>query len=290
MTALPVVALTVSAVFMYLAGARMFGSAKFGLVTAALFASTPLLWWQSQHAPASLYPLPFVAGWLAAMAHVNGPRATASWVAAGLALGAGVYASLASVVMMPLFLLLTIAVFAHAEVLTRRHAGLLLAGFAVAVLPGAISFLRHPHVFRDTVNAYQLYDANRFNLRQGIREMASWVGLTARSEVYYDYFNPAFLFLTGRLLLLPLLVLIPAGFVRIVSAEPAPIARLSIAGFLAAPFAASLTAQAPTPGRALFLTPFAALLAVYGIRWLLSWRASTTGAARLQRLARWSRP
>src|SRR5207244_4405481 len=116
----------------------------------------------------------------------------------GAILGVGVYASYASMVMMPLFLLLTIAVAAHGRALSSWQMGAMVAAFCVAVSPVAVFLIRHPDAFRATVNAFHLYDADRFSLRQGVREMASWVGLTARSEVYYDYFNPAFLFLTGR--------------------------------------------------------------------------------------------
>jgi len=276
MTPLSFAALAASIGLMYLVGARMFASARFGVVTVALFALTPLLWRQSQHAPASLDPLPFVVGWLLAVAHFQPAQATRWPVVAGGLLGVGVYTSHAAAVMMPLYLLLTIAVVAHARAASLRQLVLLVAAFSVAVSPLAVSLVRHPEGFRNTINAYHLYDANRFNVRQGIHEMASWVGLTARSEVYYDYFNPAFLFLTGRVLLLPLVVLLPAGLFQIVSDETTPLARLSMAGFLAAPFAASLTAEAPTPGRILFITPFAAIVSAYGMKRLLSWLGWTS--------------
>ena len=54
MTPPSVAALTASIGLMYVVGARMFAGARFGIVTVALFALTPLLWRQSQHAPASL--------------------------------------------------------------------------------------------------------------------------------------------------------------------------------------------------------------------------------------------
>jgi len=274
MTPAALAALTASIGLMYVLGARIFASTRMGIVTVALFALTPLLWLQGRQAPASLEPLPFVVGWLLAAAHIQHDRAGWWPVAAGGCLGAGVYTSQAAVVMMPLYLVLTVAVMAHARAAPLRHVVLLAAAFFVVAAPFAVSLLRHPEGFRDTVNAYHLYDANRFSLRQGVREMASWVGLTARTEVYYDYFNPAFLFLTGRVLLFPLAVLLPVGIGHMVSSETVPIARLSIAGFVVAPFAASLTAQAPTPGRILFITPFAAIVSAYGMKRLLSWRPS----------------
>ena len=272
MTPLSLAALTASTVFMYLLGARLFASARFAVLTAALFVLTPLLWRQTQDAPASLYALPFVAGWLFAAAHMQSAH-TSGWpVIAGGLLGGGVYTSNAAAVMMPLYALLTIAVFAQARAVPLRELALFVAAFDIGAGPLAVSFISHPERFRDTVNAHHLYDANRFNVLQGMREMSSWVGLTARTEVYYDYFNPAFLFLTGGVLLFPLAVLVPAGLYQIVSDEATPLARLSLVGFLAAPFAASLTAQAPIPGRILFITPFAAIVSAYGIKRLLSWR------------------
>jgi hypothetical protein len=279
-----------SLALMYALGARMFASARFGTLAAVLFALTPLLWQQSQNASASFYALPFVVGWLWAITHLQDTSVMPWSAVAGFALGVGAYTSHAALVMMPLYLLLTLGVFAHARTVPPRQLGLLLAAFVVAVSPFAVSLLRHPDEFRDTVNAYHLYDANRFNVRQGVREMASWVGLTARSEVYYDYFNPAFLFLTGRVLLLPLVVLIPAGLCQILSSETTPLARLSLAGFLMAPFAAALTAERPTPGRILFITPFAALVSVYGVQRLMSWRTWTSSYAEWWRMARLRRP
>jgi len=107
---------------------------------------------------------------------------------------------------------------------------------------------------------------------QGVHEMVSWVGLTARSETYYDYFKPSFLFLTGRVLFFPCVVLLPAGLYRILISESTPLARLSLAGFLTAPFAASLTTERPTPGRILFITTFAAIVSSHGVQQLRSLR------------------
>jgi hypothetical protein len=290
-TVISLVPFAASIALLYFIGARIFASRRFGILTAALFALTPLLWQQIQSAPSSLAPLPVVVAWLWATAHLE--RADAIWwpLVAGALLGAGVYTSHAAVVMMPLYLLLTIGILAAHHRTGRWHqVGALAAAFAVAVSASVVRLLRHPEVFGETVNAYHLYDANRFNVRQGIREMMSWVGLTARSEVYYDYFNPAFLFLTGQVLLLPLVVLIPVGLYQIATDEATPLARLSLAGFVVAPFAASLTAAAPTPARILFITPFAAIVSAYGVKRLLAWRRLPSFGEGSQPLVRSPRP
>jgi hypothetical protein len=273
-------AIAIAAVLIYGAGTRALTPPRLGgVLTAGLFALTPLLWVQGVHAPASLMPLPFVAGWLLVVSRCE-PDRPGWWPAvAGICLGGGIYTSYAAIVMMPFFLALTIALAAHGRFLRPRDLAVMVAAFCLAIVPGAILLMRHPDAYRDTVNAYHLYDANRFNLRQGIREMSSWIGLTARSEVYYDYFNPAFLFMTGRVLLFPMVVLLPAGLYQILTAETTLLGRLSMAGFLAAPFAAALTADVPTPGRALLVTPFAAVVSAYGVAWLRRWRQTFSVAA-----------
>jgi hypothetical protein len=272
MSVLPILAGLTSVGLMYVLGARMFGSARFGIVTAAIFASTPLIWRQIQDAPASLYPLPFVLGWLLAVAHSENAHAPWWAAVAGGLLGLGVYSSNAAAVMMPLYVLLTIAVFAPNRAASPGQLALFVGAFLVAAAPFALSLVRHAEDVRRAITAHHLYDAHRFNVLQGVHEMVSWVGLTARSEMYYDYFNPSFLFLTGRVLLFPCAVLLPAGLYRILTSDSTPLARLALAGFLTAPFAASLTAERPTPGRIVFITTFAAIVSAYGVQQLLSLR------------------
>ena len=103
---------------------------------------------------------------------------------------------------------------------------------------------------------------------QGAREITSWVGLTARSEVYWDYFNPAFLFLTVGVLFPPLIVLLPVGLIAMLRESSTPLSRLWLAGLAVAPMAAALTAEAPIPARAIYLTPFAAIIAAAGVQYL----------------------
>ena len=271
MPVLPLLAGFASVALLYVVGAKLFANTRDAVITAGVLALTPLLWYQLQHQPTSLYVLPFVAGWLAAVAYSDQLRAPLWSAVAGALLGLGMYGSHAAWVMMPLFLFLTVVIIAPDRITSR--ASLAFAGaFVLAGTPLLLSIVGQPDDFRRTVTTYHMYDAYRLNLLQGAHEMASWVSLTARSETYYDYFNPTFLFLTGRVLLFPLVVLLPAGLYRMLIHESTPMARLSAAGFLAAPFAASLTAERPAPERILFLTTFAAVVSVYGLRQLLSLR------------------
>jgi len=192
-------------------------------------------------------------------------------------------------------LLLTVALTTPASwdagVPIRRLAAPLLA-FAVGAVPFAWFLRGHPEYFRDFVIGHGLYDAARYNILQGMREMSAWVGLTARTEVYWDSFNPALLFLSGgtigksltgpEVFLLPFAVLLPAGLYRIVNRSPTPTGWLSVAGLLLAPLPLALTAQPPEPRRLLLMAPFAAVIAAEGVVQLWSvqggWRANVARA------------
>lgn len=247
----------------------MSGASLLTALSAAIFVLTPLLWQLANSNPGALLPLLPVLAWLFATVRWTQTRSATWGIAAGAALGLGLHTSLAAVVMMPAYLAITLAILAHGRVAPWPQYGTCVAAFLVCAAPLAATWLRHPDQLRLAINSHHLYDADRFSLIQGAREVTSWVGLTARSEVYWDYFNPAFLFLTGGVLLPPLILLLPLGLFDLLRQPATPQSRLWLAGLALAPLAASLTAEVPIPARALYLTPFAALIAARGAQYLL---------------------
>ena len=240
------------------------------VLAAAIFALTPLLWQLAGSNPAALLPLLPLLSWLFAASRWM-QTGTVWWgIAATAALGFGLYMSLGAVVMMPAYLAITIAILLHGRLVPWRHCALGVGVFLLCAAPLAVTWWQHPDQLRLAINSHHLYDADRFSLLQGVREVTSWVGLTARSEVYWDYFNPAFLFLTGGVLLPPVLLLLPLGLFELLRQPSTPASRLWLTGLAVAPLAASLTAEAPIPARALYLTPFAAIIAAIGLHHLLS--------------------
>jgi len=239
--------------------ARLFRGAIAGLIAAVLLVTSPIVWHTASTSSSGMLPLAAMTIWLAAVDHAR-DRPGRWWDAlAGAALGLGVYTSAAAVVMMPLYFALTVAVLCWSRAMTRAQALAFAAAFAAAAAPLFASWLARPELFRQVVSAHHLYDAARFNPLQGVHEMVSWVGLTARTEVFYDYFNPAFLFLSGRVFLAPLVVLVPIGLYQLARAEASAVSRLIAAAFFAAPFAAALLAEPPSADRALFFAPSVAI-------------------------------
>src|SRR5262249_9187077 len=164
--AAPLAATLASCAFVYLATSRLRG-VSWGLAAAAIFATTPLVWRQYAHAPATLYPLPFVAAWLAAIALFDATRARAALLAPRAALGAGVSTAASAAVMMAVYLLLPVAAVPALRRTPFAPLAIVAGAFAAASAPMAVSMILRPDRLRDIVNAAHLYDANRFNVLQG---------------------------------------------------------------------------------------------------------------------------
>ena len=254
---------------------------RFAWLAVVLFATTPLVIRAMTTGAPLLSLLPFVIVWLAAML-ARGPMPNV-WrdAAAGAALGLGLYAHASGVVTMPLLLMAgVVAMTQHPRGLPIGGAAVMVAAFVAVSAPLAITYLTTPQLLTEQVSRYALYDAGRFNVLQGAREMVSWVGLTARVEVYYDYFNPGLWFLQGGTLrsafvrpevfLPPLLLLVPAGILRLLTPGHSYESWLLLGGLAVAPVAPALTAQPPVPHRLLLATPFAAVIAAYGVVHLIS--------------------
>lgn len=304
---LPIVT-TLAAVILVLGFAtRHFASIKAGALASVLFATMPVVWLAFRGGAPQVVLLPFLLAslllfdlfcrarsrhWLALgngwARRVPAPilivtvllldwlhrRGNAKWLLlAGATIAPMLYVHLAGVVMAPVYLAVGVLI-----LLPRRDRltaiGALVAGFVLVAGPFALALLRNPHLLAGPVNAYGLYDANRFNLLQGIRELTSWTGLTVRSEVYWDSFNPAVLFLgSGGLLqslfgssvfLLVFAIPLVRGLVAYVFHPRGLMDWLVLATFLAAPAAAALIAQPPVAPRLILLAPAAAIIATRG--------------------------
>ena len=268
----------VAVVLMLVTGAQTL-PLRFAWLPAFVFATTPLVVFAIREQQPLLRMLPFPIIWLTAML-VPGPRLI-TWraVVAGAALGFGLYAHPSGVITMPLLLAVALIAMRHGGRWQSAAAGAMVVTFVAIAMPLAFMYVSSPQTFNAQVMRYGLYDAARFNLLQGAREMASWVGLTVRAEVFYDYFNPGFWFLRGgtirsailkpEVFLLPLAVLVPAGMHRLVSQRLHGDAWLLLGGLVVAPLPAALTAQPPTPARLLLATPFVAWIAAHGVIHLL---------------------
>lgn len=276
---------TVSILLTFLLARRLFASDWLGLAAAAMIALTPAHFINSRLALSVVYPVPFILGWLLCLAHFAERGARRPLVAGAAILGIGIYSYLGSLVMMPLYLVLT------AWLLRKHGAGRLLrpavAAFAVALLPLILWQLAYPNRYAELVSGYRPFEPGELNTWPGAASL--WEGVRLRISLFWMFFDPDFLFLSGgsRLTnatrmagLFPLAAacLLPLGGYHIVRGRGGPLGTVILAGLLTAPLASILSGRLDI-NRVLFVIPFGVLTATYGVKFLQE-RSSS--------LARWS--
>ena len=275
---LPTVGIGVlNVVLMFFAARRLFASDALGALAAVMLALTPAHFLHSRYAMDYMYPVTFVLAWcLCLAAYVERPR---PWlvVAAAAVLGVGFYSYISSVVMMPLYLVLTALFFAQYDV-PRRTWIAAAAVFLVLLVPFLSWLVTHPAAFGATVEKYGVYDARHLSAAQGLRGLVSLQSVNDRLSMYWTTIGPSVLFLTGGsrvmfstgragVFLLPLACLLPVGLYQAATHRRTPLHLLLVAGFLTAPLPALMVTDESAPVfRALALVPFGVLLATLGLR------------------------
>jgi 4-amino-4-deoxy-L-arabinose transferase-like glycosyltransferase len=265
-------------VLMYFIGRVLFRREGAAVLAAILLALTPTHFLHSRFALEYLYPLPFILAWLLFLCTYL-ERGDRRWLLAStFILGLGFYSYIASVIVMPMYMLLT-GVTLLLQGKSARIISIAMAGFLIPLLALLIPWLvQHPGAFGHTVGHYLIYDTRSLNPLQGIRELLSYSSVAARTTTYWDYLNPSFLFLdltapfmystrTTGVFLLPLALFVPVGLYQAFRSGD-PTRLLLVLGFLTAPVAAVIAGERGAIGRALELLPFGVLLAVVGIVYL----------------------
>ncbi|HUQ86919.1 MAG TPA: glycosyltransferase family 39 protein [Vicinamibacterales bacterium] len=256
-------------VLMFFAARAVFQNTWLAILAAGLLALTPIHFIRGRLLLSPLYSIPFVLAWLWSLGRFEQQPTSRRFVAACLWLAMGMYSYLAAVVMMPLYLVMTLAMAAR----SLRWRRVLLAGasFAICLLPMAAWYMTHPERNAQIVSAYQL-DAGR--------SLLSAIG--TRLGLYWRFFDPAYLFVSGDasminstrtagLFPMAFVILLPLGLIAI-AREKRPLGWIIAAGFLSAPIV-SVISGGIEMNRVMFAIPFAALIATYGVHGL--WRNSS---------------
>ena len=265
---------TLNVVLTFLVARRWFQSTVMGLLTAMLLLFTPVHFIRGRLILSPLYTIPFILGWLWLLVRFESAPTTRRLVGAGVTLGAGVYSYLAAVVMMPLYLLATLAIgFRRLGLAPALKAGL---AFAVMLIPMLAWYVAHPERNTEIVSAYQLETTARSPLARS-------VGL------YWSFFDPSFLFVSGDASLInstrntglfpaAFALLIPIGLFGLLQSAQA-VALVVAAGLITAPLV-SVISGAVEMNRIMFAIPFGVLAASYGAHMMLrSHRAAARAAA-----------
>jgi 4-amino-4-deoxy-L-arabinose transferase-like glycosyltransferase len=275
---LPTVLVAMVVLVLVYALANRVGVRGYGALAAPVFlALTPAFFLHARLACDYMYPLPFVLAWMLSLIDYLRSHRIRSLVIAGVALGCGFYTYVASMVMMPLYLGLTLLVLAVHERRKAPAAMLVAIGsFLFCLLPLAVWLWRYPDFLGTFLVRYvgRVEDAPRILLADG---------MPARLRTFVSFFEPSYLFevaessvmsstYTTGVFLAGARVLMAAGLYHMLRHRRSWPVYLTILGFLTAPAAASLVAERYATDRALALLPFGAIIAAFGVEWLLTRR------------------
>jgi hypothetical protein len=279
-----------NALLAYLVASRIWRSPAVRALTALLMLVTPASLYYSHAAPRSLLPIAFVLAWLSCVAASEAGRQDWPLLAGAFLLGIGCYSYTTAIVLMPVYLVMTVAL----SVCGRRPNWLPAALVVLFMLPASFGIwwvATHRAVYAEHIQRYRIYDASRLNPLQGLKDFANYNNVQERVSIYWDYFDPRYLFFTGGAemsLARPAGVLpaacalwIPIGLYRLFKRRAA-LDVVLIAGFFTAPLAAILVDEPYIARRDLAVIPFAVLIALFGSEHLLSsgsrfWRLATIG-------------
>ena len=252
------------------------------LIAALVLAVSPIHFFLSRQALDYLCPIVFVLAWLYVLAGVHERPRPGSAFVCGVILGAGLFSYVSSWLMMPVYLLCTVAL-----CLTRpdrwRLSVAAVAGFTLPAAALLLWLQAHPEAWVSVVNRYAgagVKDLPGLNVNTYYRI----VDLVA---AYWSSFNPAQLFLVGSpnptigvrtagVFVAPVAVLFGAG---LWSMRPRALDVILVAGLLSSPLGPMLYGTPGAIQRQLVLLPFVALISARGAKFL--W----TSPARLARIA-----
>jgi len=256
-------------VLIFFAAQALFKSPLAGALAAMMLMLAPVHFIRGRLLLSPLYSIPFVLAWLWALARFEEQPTPRRFVHACVWLGLGMYSYLAAVVMMPLYLLMTLAVAARS--LRWRGIALAVITMMVCLLPMAAWYLTHPERNAQIVSAYQLSTGG----------IGAAIG--RYTHLYWGFFDPSYLFMSGDasmvnstrtagLFPFAFALLLPIGLVALIRSRNV-VDRVIVAGFLASPVV-SVISGAIEMNRVMFAIPFAVLVATGGVLALWGWRAT----------------
>jgi 4-amino-4-deoxy-L-arabinose transferase-like glycosyltransferase len=274
---------------LYLVVRRMRRRADVALLAAFMLALTPAHFIHARLAMDYLHPVPFILGWLLCVLRFEAERRMTDLYLAAVILGLGVYSYIASVALMPLYLVMTLIYAWHADVPWRRLLTVA-AAFGAVLLPAMAWLATHPTVASDTFSRYSTGSSFLGSIASRLADGMRWARVQEWLAVYWDFFDPAYLFFAGGanymnstrtagVFLIPFAVLLVVGLHDAAVKRRTAFSTLLVAGLLTAPLPATAVGERYAIDRHLGTLPFAVLLAVCG------WTALYTSRRLVVRLA-----
>jgi 4-amino-4-deoxy-L-arabinose transferase-like glycosyltransferase len=307
----------IDVVLLYFIARRLFHGERWAMFVAGLLALTPAHVIHSRLAMDFIYPVPFVMAWLLSLLIYVERRSLAWLFLATTFLGLGFFSYIASVITMPLYVVVTLVGLRapSTTLFTKSWRPYLVAaaGFLWPLLVAAPWLAFHWSFVTDTLGRYQigatagtaagtdgpaLHAGSLLNVARGLLAGLRPSMLTERISLYWRFFDPAYLFVSGgftrltnstrhvAVFPLPFLALVPLGLIQLSTRRRTPASLVILLGFALAPVAACLTVLEPyASDRELVLLPFGVLIAAFGAERLLAVRTRSGRLAAIGLLA-----
>jgi 4-amino-4-deoxy-L-arabinose transferase-like glycosyltransferase len=187
----------VNIALIYFAALALFRDRRAAIGSAAILALAPANVIISRQAIDSVCQLPFTLGALWCLGqYLQSPQPRYA-LAAGAILGAGIYAYVTSIVLMPFFLVVFLFIAWRAGVLDRQGTTWSLAGFAMALVPMLLWLLAHPDAFASMRVQYNRADPGSATLMDTIAAGGFGAALREFVRIFWSYFDPSFLLVQG---------------------------------------------------------------------------------------------
>jgi 4-amino-4-deoxy-L-arabinose transferase-like glycosyltransferase len=277
----PTAMIAVADVFLvYVVARRLFRGAMLPAAAALMLTLTPAHLIFARQALDYICPLPFVLIWLACL-FVHLQTGNVWWSACGGAiLGLGFYSYIAAWILTPACLALTLLAQRADARLSRESAAAAVVAFAIPLLVVVPWLWSHPEMLRDTIGRYKVYDTRLLSPLQGVKDFLNYNNVQERISVYWDYFNPAYLFFAGGsnlthstrkvgVFLLPVAVFLVCGIGDLWQRRRSAASIVLLAGLALSPVPATLVDERYAVQRELVLLPFVVLISTYGLAWLV---------------------
>ena len=270
----------IDVVLMYAIGRRLFEREWLAIGAAVGLALTPAHFIFGRMAIDNLYPVTFLLGWLwCLLVFLERRDARLLW-AASILLGVGRYSYIAANIMMPLYVVMTLAILYAIGASWRLYA-VAVSGFVAPLLLSVPFLVRYPQFLAETLSRYAPRSTIHLDPLQQASELLNYTNLSDRVGLFFSFFNPGFLFLSGGgnpvistrtagVFLLPLAVLLPVGIYHACHRYRGMVSAMLVAGFFTAPVAAMVVHESEAIDRELAVLPFGVLLATFGLQYLWS--------------------
>lgn len=269
----------IDVILIYLVAERWFRNPNLGLLAAVLLLFTPVHFIQSRILLDNLYPVPFVLLWLLFLQRFLEEKKI--WLAftTTLSLGLGIHTYHAPKFIMPIYFLATFILIFPRIKNKLKLSLILVLGFLLPLIPLFI-WQSSNDTLQDLLYYVGLHNSNLSPV-QGVLRLLSFESLSQKLIAYRSFFDPWFLFNRGDaslahstgqvgVFLLPFIIFLPLGFYQILRKDNSRMNLLLLFGFLTAPIAASVVGQPYRISRALVILPFAIIIAIYGIKFLMN--------------------